>query len=497
MGLGRQSILWAVVYAALAGLIGVCGWRANRGLVAAPAAVLEPTPAAPPVSWNTRAQWVVLAFVPSSLLLGVTLHISSGVAVAPLLWVAPMALYLLTFVNVFARRPWISQAKAVGIQAVLAIGLAVTFILRLGSIGLVFALHLGVFFFTALVCHFELVKRKPAVRELTSFYFWLAVGGALSGVFNALAAPVLFDSVAEYPITVILACALRPVLGPVLGKTVDGRQAVIRDVVYPLMLAVVLLAPFVIPGFRVAEVAGWVLVVMTYAATAAFAMRTRPHRFALAIAVLLMASGLASSGGTEVVEKRRTFFGIHKVVRDSSHNLYQLFHGMTLHGTQFLNPARRREATDYYYPGGPLGQFFEGLRRDGLNKRIAVIGLGAGATACYRKPGEDWVFFEIDPAVVLGDARLRLAEDATGLFDVIILDAFGSDAVPAHLLTTEAMALYRSRLSPGGYMLFHLSNRHMALEPVAAGMLQSAAMKGLAQTHFPVSPAPAPVRRCG
>ncbi len=107
------------------------------------------------------------------------------------------------------------------------------------------------------------------------------------------------------------------------------------------------------------------------------------------------------------------------------------------------------------------------------------------------------MFFEIDPAVVLGDARLRLAEDATGLFDVIILDAFGSDAVPAHLLTTEAMALYRSRLSPGGYMLFHLSNLHMALEPVAAGMLQSAAMKGLAQTHFPVPPAPAPVRRCG
>ena len=107
------------------------------------------------------------------------------------------------------------------------------------------------------------------------------------------------------------------------------------------------------------------------------------------------------------------------------------------------------------------------------------------------------MFFEIDPAVVLGDARLRLAEDATGLFDVIILDAFGSDAVPAHLLMTEAMALYRSRLSPGGYMLFHLSNRHMALEPVAAGMLQSAAMKGLAQTHFPVPPAPAPVRRCG
>ena len=255
MGLGDQSTLWAVVYAALAGLIGVCGWRANRGLVAAPAAIPVETPDAPPVSWKTRVMWVALTFVPSSLLLGVTLHISSEVAVAPLLWVVPLALYLLTFVNVFARRPKISQAKAIGIQAVLAIGLAVTFNLRLGSIGLVFALHLGAFFFTALVCLFELVKRKPGVRDLTSFYLWLAVGGALGGMFNVFAAPVLFDSVAEYPIAVILACALRPVLGPVLDSQ-GRRRAVFRDGVYPLLLAVVLLAPFAIPGFRVAGVAG-------------------------------------------------------------------------------------------------------------------------------------------------------------------------------------------------------------------------------------------------
>jgi hypothetical protein len=250
---------------------------------------------------------------------------------------------------------------------------------------------------------------------------------------------------------------------------------------------------------------------MTYAA-AAFAMRTRPIRFALAIAALLMAGGVASSSGTEVMEQRRTFFGIHKVVKDSTHNLHQLYHGMTLHGTQFLNPERRREATDYYYPGGPLGQFFDVLRRDGKKKRVAIIGLGAGATACYRRPGEDWVIFEFDPAVealardtryfhflelcgaetpvVLGDARLRMGEAGAGPFDVIILDAFGSDAVPAHLLTVEAMALYRRRLSPGGFMLFHLSNRHMALEPVAAGMLRSAGMTGLAQTHYPSPPRP-------
>ena len=512
MGLHRQSTLWAVVYMGLVVLIGVCGWRVNRGLVPVPGVIPEETPAVPPVSWKTRALWVVLAFVPSSLLLGVTLHISTEVAVAPLLWVVPLALYLLTFVNVFARRPRISHAKAVGIQAVLAILLAVTFNLRIGAIGLVFALHLAAFFFTALVCHFELVKRIPPVRELTSFYFWLAAGGALGGVFNALAAPVLFDSVAEYPLAVILACALRPVLRPVLSSH-EERRAMVRDVAYPVLLAGVLLTPFLIPGFQVAGLAGWVLViVMTYAAAAAFAMRARPVRFALAIAVLLFAGGLASSGGTEVAEQRRTFFGIHKVVKDSANNLYQLYHGMTLHGTQFLTPARRREATDYYYPGGPLGHFFEGLRRDGLKKRVAVIGLGAGATACYRKPGEGWVFFEIDPAVealardaryfhfldlcggktsvVLGDARLSLAKDGTGPFDVIILDAFGSDAVPAHLLTTEAMALYRSRLSPGGFMLFHLSNRHMALEPVAAGMLRSAGMTGLAQTHFPDPPRP-------
>ena len=512
MGLHQQSTLWTGVYAGLVGLIGVCGWRVNRGLLPAPAAVPEDISSVSPDSWNTRAKWVVLAFVPSSLLLGVTTHISTEVAVAPLLWVVPLALYLATFVNVFARRPWISHSRAVGIQAVLAILLAVTFNLRIGAIGLVFALHLAAFFFTALVCHGALVKRKPPVRDLTSFYFWLAVGGALGGGFNALAAPWLFSGVAEYPIAVILACALRPVLRPVLSGH-EARRALVRDVVYPMLLAGVLLAPFLIPEFRVAGLAGWVLViVMTYAAAAAFAMRLRPVRFALAMAALLMAGGMASSDGMEVVEKRRTFFGIHKVVKDSAHNLHQLYHGMTLHGTQFLSPDRQREPTDYYYPGGPLGQFFDVLRRDDSRRRVAIIGLGAGATACYRRPGEDWVFFEIDrqvealardpryfhflelcggrTPVVLGDARLRMGEEGTGPFDVIILDAFGSDAVPAHLLTTEAMALYRSRLSPGGFMLFHLSNRHMALEPVAAGLLQSAGMTGLAQTHFPDPPRP-------
>ena len=326
-------------------------------------------------------------------------------------------------------------------------------------------------------------------------------------MFNALAAPVLFDSVAEYPIAVIFACALRPVLGRALDR------AAIKDLAYPAFLAGTLLAPFLIPDFRVANVPSWMLViVMTYAAAAAFAMRTRPVRFALAIAGLLFAGGMASSGGTDVVEQRRTFFGIHKVVWDKTNNLHQLYHGMTLHGTQFSDPGRWRGATDYYYSGGPLGQFFDVLRRNGAKYRVAVIGLGAGASACYRKPGEDWVFYEIYPAVealardtryfhfldiccketpvVLGDARLSLARDGTGPFDVIILDAFGSDAVPAHLLTTEAMALYRSRLSPGGYILLHLSNRHMALEPVTAGMLQSAGMKGLAQTHIPAPPRP-------
>ncbi|MBT3306027.1 MAG: fused MFS/spermidine synthase [Alphaproteobacteria bacterium] len=505
MGLTRQSTLWAGVYVGLVVLIGVCGWRVRGGLV--PVAVAAPAETAALTSRKTKAQWVLLAFVPSSLLLGVTTHISTEVAVAPLLWVVPLALYLLTFVTVFARRPWISQPRAVGVQAVLAILLALTFNLRIGSIGLVFALHLAAFFFTALVCHFELVKRKPPVRDLTSFYLWLAVGGALGGVFNALAAPLLFDSVAEYPIAIILACALRPILSE------SGRLAAVKDVAFPAVLAAMLLAPFIFSDFRITEVAGWVLVlVMTYAAAAVFAMRARPVRFALAIAALLTVGGVASGGGTDTREIHRTFFGIHKVVRDSANDMFQLYNGMTLHGTQFLDPARRREPTDYYYPGGPLGQFFDGLRRGAGKKRVAVIGLGAGATACYRRPGEDWVFFEIDgqvealardtrffhfmdlcagkTPVVLGDGRLRMGEAGVGPFDVIILDAFGSDAVPAHLLTTEAMALYRTRLAPGGHILFHLSNRHMRLEPVAAGMLQSVGMTGLAQTHIPAPPRP-------
>jgi len=509
LGLASQSRLWTAAYVVLAGLIGWCAWKARLKAAsetpAAPADSPVTGPVTGPVTWKTRGAWTVLALVPSSLLLGVTTHISSEVTVAPLLWVVPLALYLLTFVNVFARRPWISHAWAVRLQALLVIVLAITFNMRLGAIGLVFALHLGAFFLTALVCHGELARQRPPVRRLTEFYLWLAVGGALGGVFNALLAPLLFDGVVEYPLAIILACALRPVL----SKTAPGDA--ILDVFLPAALAALLLAPFLFSGFLVADVAGWVLViVLTSAAAASFWMRTRPLRFALSIAVLLTAGGAASGGG-EVAEMRRTFFGIHKVLRDAPNNLHQLVHGMTLHGTQFAAPERWREPMDYYHAAGPLGQFFSVLGREepepGKSRTAALVGLGAGASVCYRRPDERWTFFEIDPMVetlardtryfhfleacgggtkvVLGDARLRLAEAGTGPFDIILLDAFGSDAVPAHLLTVEAMALYRRRLAPGGFILFHLSNRHMDLGPVVAGILKAAGMTGLIQVHHP------------
>ena len=499
LGLAQQGQAWRTGYGALVLLLVAAGWRAARAR-AASAKVADETPAAaPPIAWPSRLRWAALAFVPSSLLLGVTTHISSEVTVAPLLWVAPLALYLLTFVNAFARRPWITHRIAVVLQAWTIIVLAVAFFMRLETIALVFVIHLAAFFFVALVCHGELAAGRPPAGRLAEFYLWLAAGGALGGAFNALVAPLVFSSVLEYPIMLAIACVLRPA-----ARQADGPGERAKDMLFPAALAVLMIAASGLIAWG-----GWPVGVaaLSLGAAAAWTARRRPVRFALFVAALLVFGAAATWRNTDVVETKRTFFGVHKVIQDKALDAYRLVHGVTVHGTQLRAPAMWRTPTDYYAVEGPLGQFFDVLRRDGAPKRVALVGLGAGASLCYRRPGDHWRVFEIDPAVVaiardarffhfvsecgagvrvtLGDARLSLARPGQGPFDVIILDAFTSDAIPAHLLTGQAMALYRRLLKPGGAVLLNISNRYMRLGPVAAAAFASAGLAALDQTHEP------------
>ena len=454
---------------------------------------------AAPTSWKQRLVWIALAFVPSSLLLGVTTHITTDIASAPLFWVVPLALYLLSFIIVFARplnQEWVLMAQAASLVVitvmtilVLAFGLGGTVLLTVG-------VHLSAFFATALMCHGEMARRRPAASGLTTFYFCMSIGGALGGIFNALLAPALFSSDIEYLLALVAACLLR---GLVKGDLRDYR---VTDSLYPLLLGLVV----AVMVWRSVDSASFALVgrllLLLPCALALYWFSERSLRFALGIAVV-MGGAFFMRSSVDVLHIERSFFGINKVKLLEKDRQIALVHGTTIHGTQFTDPARRREPLSYYARSGPAGQMFASGKPW---PRAALIGLGTGALACYRRPGEDWTFFEIDGAVeriardtrffhylsacsgakiVLGDGRLSLNKAPDGSHDLIVIDAFSSDAIPTHLLTREALALYLRKLKPGGVVLFNLSNKYLHLGPVLANGVASVGAFARRQLYYP------------
>jgi spermidine synthase len=239
-----------------------------------------------------------------------------------------------------------------------------------------------------------------------------------------------------------------------------------------------------------------------------FLFARRPLRLGLGVAAIFLASGLYTSDQGRLLYVERTFFGVHRVLLDPSGRFHLLAHGVTLHGMQRLSPAGRLTPLSSFEPSGPAGQLFEGLGPS--RRRVAVVGLGVGTLACYRRPGQEWTFYEIDPAVeriardgrfftflqecgagmpvVLGDARQRLVEAPDGAYDLIVLDAYTSDAIPVHLITREALALYLRKLAPGGVLAFHISNQFFDLRPVLAALAQDAGLAALAQDDVLVRP---------
>ncbi len=507
MRLGEQSLAWAGGYGGLALLIGLCGvvlWR--RFVAETPESAGEELALSPEISWRRRAVWILLAFAPSSLMLGVTLHISTDIAAVPLLWVAPLTLYLLSFVIVFARRPLLRHKWMLAVQPLTLVLMAISLSWDIGGLWVEIAIHLTAFFVTAMVCHGELARRRPAATHLTEFYLWLAVGGVLGGIFNAVAAPLLFDSVLEYPLVIAFACLLRP------WRKTGGRKTLAFDIVLPAGLALVVLgAPGLFDPAGFGATTLFVVFAIAAVASIVFAYLRRPLRFALGMGVLLAAGPLLlaepDSTGAEggVMLWKRSFFGVNRVVlRTDPAPANVLIHGTTVHGAQFRDPARRREPLAYYHRDGPLGQVFSAFGA-GYFRTVGIIGLGAGAAACYARPGQDWTFFEIDPAVesiarddryftylrdcapqarvILGDARLSLDRVPDGSFNLLVLDAFSSDAIPVHLLTREAFRMYRRKLAPGGVLMAHISNEFLDLEPVVGRLTAETLLFGVVQYY--------------
>lgn len=426
-----------------------------------------------PRSWVV---WAGLAALPVSLLLGTTTFMTTDVAAVPLLWVAPLALYLLTFVVAFGPRSgtwsrWATRASLpLGLVGIWAIVAAAP--LELEIVGL-----LALFGALSLAIHGELYRRRPGLNDLTAFYLAIATGGALGGMFNAILAPVIFPTVLEFPLAVGLALVL---VAAVLRRPAESsrptkwrRAAILLLVPVVLVLAVTEFISY-----------PWSLALLLPLA-AILALRLpvgwNPTWLAAGLAILALVPTLDDL--TAMVADR-SFFGSYRIVddADSTRNLFQ---GTTLHGAQDLNDPGT--PLTYYHPDGPVGDLIQLARRDDP-VHIGVVGLGAGSIAAYGDADDTVTFHEIDPFVidvardedlftylsdaeaeiriVLGDGRLTLAEVRPGTYDLLILDAFSSDAVPAHLLTTEAFSVYERALTADGVLGIHISNRHLELAPV-------------------------------
>jgi spermidine synthase len=509
--LGHQAWVWAGGYLLLIGLISLCAlmlWR-SAGAGAGAASELAETlaaaapfrPAAPPLTLSQRCWWVLLAFAPSSLLLGVTSYISTDIASVPLLWVIPLALYILTFVLVFARRPLLPHRLMLFLEPYLIILAAITFFLPIKGIFLLLPLYLLTFFMIAMVCHGELMKARPPASQLTEFYLWMSVGGVLGGVFNALVAPMVFNSVIEFPLIIVLACLLRPGQASEAGKSNNQLEDYLRPLLFAVTLAGMAWGLKGLPNQW--QTLASVLVACLVGAIC-YSFRLRPRRFALGVGVLILSGLWFQAGSNQVLLRERNFFGVLKVTLSGDGQYHVLHHGTTLHGSQSLDPARRREPLSYYYRLGPLGQVCAAYEGKDAKKKVAIVGLGTGTVACYAQPGQQFTFYEIDPAVeriardpryftflqdcpakyevVLGDARLSLQQAPDSCYDMIILDAFSSDAIPVHLMTREALALYRAKLNKGGILLFHISNRYLDLKPVLGALARDAGWISLCQS---------------
>jgi hypothetical protein len=488
--LAQQGLLWAVGYGVLVVMTLVCAVLALRAPRDLPRAIDEPIigAAASHPRVRQRLSWVALAFIPSSLLLGVTTYLSTDVASIPLFWIIPLALYLVTFILAFSRRE-ILPLRVLTRASLLAI-LLLVLVTCVYPVQVIFVpLHLLVFFLAARVCHGELARRRPAVRHLTEFYLAISLGGVLGGVFNALIAPVVFDRVVEYPLAMVLACLA--LSGVAAGSGSRHLRARMLDFALPLALGSAILAVRLrlTDPATIATSPDNLKMILAYGLgiLTCFTFVERPVRFALGIAALL-GSGILMSQG-QVLHRERSFFGTLSVVRLEPGPYHQLIHGNTVHGQQRLDPDHRRQPLTDYYRTGPIGQVFEVFGQRSSRPTVAVVGLGTGSLAAYAQSGELWTFYEIDPSVVriasnptyftylhdcrasarevvVGDARLRLRDAPGHRYDLIVLDAFSSDAIPVHLLTREAIALYRSKLAPDGMMAFHISNRHLDLAAI-------------------------------
>jgi hypothetical protein len=616
LGAHAQSAAWTAAYMGVGALILVAAAMAITAHGPDPKP-LEHTGPAP--SWRERGYWIAAAAVPSALSLGVTLHISTDVASAPMLWVVPLALYLATFVLAFMKGSERMDAGTLLIHP-LALALMVAMYFASGNWVASITLILTGFFFSALICHLALARSRPSADRLTEFYLYVSLGGVIGGAFAAFIAPLIFNNVYEFPLAMAAACLFRPrvdsdmprlsdasfaaavtmgvmavllmtqnpletvlIIGALgaaaamiaAGWSDDEKPALYRyaflgtgvahaavviwiafnvetaisrtvvegspqlDFVSPwgilltissfmiivfavhgtiqprrdgkrigdfalgaAMPSAILLLMLILLGAKMDSPQALIIVGLLFCGLAIFLNRGAPYVLASIVLIAFVMIFLDDVRNGRIITQERSFFGVLRTreITDSEDPRVPpvriLMHGTTIHGAQIAAPGLTRQPLTYYNPRTALGEAIVAGLSTNEPSSLALIGLGAGSTACLMRESDTLTIFEIDPAVVrlsaapggdftyvpecqpnarveLGDARLQIAEEPDASYDVIVVDAFSSDAIPAHLLTREAIALYLRKVKPTGIVVLHLSNRNLALVSEAARVAAS------------------------
>ncbi len=451
-GVKVQSVAWSLLYVVYAGLV-VASWFLLRpGLGAAAADRQGVAPEAPTViPAASYGKWLLLSCLPSAFLLAVTNYIALEVGSFPLTWILPLALYLGSFIVTFRTGGGVPRSLRNLWPELLLAGMLMYLLGPVHWLAIVG--HLAVFFLVCLVSHGTLYELRPPASHLTNYYLTASLGGWIGGALISLGAPFAFPALYEYPAIVLLfiptllwcrEIPLTRLKTSISYVAVVGRAVIVAFLVFLIVKE------------------GW----ETW---------KEPVRF-----------------------RHRNFYGTYTIwdVERYPSDVRQLLHGRTIHGAQLLDPDERREPIMYYFIGGGIADVYE---TSPLPRRMAVLGLGAGAAAAYVKPGESMTYYEIDPdnegiarywftylndsrgevQVVVGDGRLALqrVRGDEPSYDIIHMDAFTGDGIPTHLLTREAVEIYLDRLNPDGVILFHVSNRYYELRPVLKAL---AAQMGLA-----------------
>jgi hypothetical protein len=480
-----QSRMWSAGYVTLALLVAACALRLPRVAPAEVSASSTPKPNAREIG-----RWIVLAAIPSGLMLSTTLHLTTDIVAMPLLWVVPLGLYLLSFSVAFAPDRRGASLITRTAPFMLLIAACTVFSDSTPAPLLVAVTVLASLFAICVALHAMLFDRRPDAAHLTTFYLSTSMGGVIGGLFCALVAPLSFDWTYEHPLLIAAAGFVTVVANPFgqfaslwNGGGRTGRLACWMAVV-ALSLSLVGTTGFGLPQSNALAFCGGIAII----ALAVVAIGNRAL-FALTLVALML-----NMGGWEKValslahQMTRSFFGIYSV-RTVDGQARLLVHGTTAHGIENLgSPARERMQTSYYAPRSGVGLAMHALPGIFPHARVGVVGLGAGTLACASAPDQSWRFYESDPkvvtiartrfhflarcqpsaSIVVGDARMMLAGEPSASADLLVIDAFSSDSVPMHLLTLEAFALYRRHIAANGLLMVHISNRYLDLRPVVA-----------------------------